>query len=685
MQILDQLRHRFAAALAEMVPNVELTTGLQTSPSTVEKAEGREIIDAERLRAFSLMVRPTTDPKHGDYQANCAMPLSKLLNQSPRWVAEQLVQRLQLDDLCVPAEIAGPGFINLKLKDSFLCKKAVELLVDPRLGVSLTPSPLCIVIDFSSPNVAKPMHVGHIRSTVIGDAIAKTLKFLGHRVVTDNHLGDWGTQFGMVIYGFKHFGDEAAFNSAPVAELSRLYRLVNRLIDYHAAVATTDKVNQMVTQCDAAWESAKSATEFAVDTKAKKQAEKTAIGAQKKYEAALEQAAKLRETITALQGDRELLLVANQHPEIGAAVLEETAKLHEGSGDNMALWHRFLPHCKHEINRVYERLNVEFDHTLGESFYHPMLADVVRKLREDGLASESEGAVCVFLPEFDAPMIVQKRDGAFLYATTDLATLTFRRDEFAPAEILYVVDTRQSEHFVKLFAVAHKMGFSSTRLVHVNFGTVLGDDGRPFKTRSGSSVGLEGLLDDAVARALSVVCNPLRSSRIEPPLTETEKQNIATVVGHGAIKYADLSHHRTSDYRFDLEKMVSLDGNTSAYIQYAFARVQGILAKGNTDENSISTDTREILLTHPAERSLIVQLLRFGESLDQVRADYAPNILVDYLYETAKAYAVFNDSCPVLKAADESVVKSRLALVAATGRILRQGLELLGIGVVPRM
>jgi arginyl-tRNA synthetase len=250
---------------------------------------------------------------------------------------------------------------------------------------------------------------------------------------------------------------------------------------------------------------------------------------------------------------------------------------------------------------------------------------------------------------------------------------------------LYVVDTRQSEHFEKLFAVARKLGFNTTRLAHVNFGTVLGDDGKPFKTRSGSSIGLESLLDDAVARAFAVVCNPERSARMEPPLDESEMRLIANVVGHGAIKYADLSHHRTSDYKFDLEKMVSLDGNTSAYVQYAYARVQGILSRGETDEDSIASERPKVIIDHPAERALALQLLRFGESLEQVRADYAPNFLVDYLYETAKAYAVFNDGCPVLKAADEMVVKSRLTMVASTGRVLRQGLNLLGIDVVPRM
>jgi arginyl-tRNA synthetase len=685
MQILDELRQRFAAALVQLASQLPEKTAPAREGSPQAEGSSRTEIDSERITSFARMVRPTTDSRHGDYQANCAMPLSKLLGVSTRVVAEQLVGLLEVGDLCEPPQIAGPGFINLKIRDDYLAAATQALLADSRLGVTATETPLNIVVDYSGPNVAKPMHVGHIRSTVIGDSVAKVLRFLGHHVITDNHLGDWGTQFGMVIYGFKHFGSEAAFEQAPVAELSRLYRLVNRFIEYHNAVASTKAAENAVTEAEAAVKNLQAALASVADPKEKKAAEKALSAAERKLESTRETAAKLKQSIESIEADAALMEMAQAHPRIAAAVLEETVKLHAGDEQNLQLWHRFLPHCKDEINRVYARLNVSFDHVLGESFYHPMLQEVVDNLKAIGLASESEGAVCVFLPEFDAPMIVQKRDGAFLYATTDLATLEYRRMEFNPHEILYVVDSRQSEHFDKLFAVARRTGFEATRLAHVNFGTVLGEDGKPFKTRSGSSIGLEALLDDAVARAYAVVCNPERSSKIDPPLSDTEKLEIANVVGHGAIKYADLSHHRTSDYKFDLEKMVALEGNTSAYIQYAYARVQGILTKGKTAESRVISDGFIIHLNHPAERTLALQLLRFGESLEQVRTDYAPNFLVDYLYETAKAYAVFNDNCPVLKADDENVMKSRLALVAATGRMLRQGLELLGIGVVSRM
>jgi len=669
MLILDLLRERFAAALPQVVA--------QFAPEQVDLS----VADVE---AYAALVRPTADPRFGDYQANCAMPLAKQLSRPPREIATALVAALQVDDLCEPLEIAGPGFINLRLRQAWLEQAVWEALRDERLGVTPEASPRTILIDYSSPNVAKPMHVGHIRSTVIGDSLARIFRFLGHRVVTDNHLGDWGTQFGMVIYGFKHFGDEAALLNNPVAELSRLYRLVNRLIEYHNAVAAIESARKALDEAE------QIVTGLAVavageQPQERKKREKSLAAATRKRDAAAEQLEKLQAVLAAAESDATFSQQASEHQEIATAVLQETARLHAGDAENLALWQRFLPYCQDEINRVYERLEISFDYTLGESFYHDRLPGVVEQLQQAGLAEQSEGAICVFLPEFDSPMIVQKKDGAYLYATTDLATLFYRREQFAPDEILYVVDTRQSEHFEKLFAVAQRLGFETVRLQHVNFGTVLGADGRPFKTRSGTSVGLESLLDEAVARAMTVVCDPQRAAKLDPPLSEAEQRAIADAVGHGAIKYADLSHHRTSDYKFDLEKMVALDGNTSAYVQYAYARVQGIMQKGGLDVSAIMQSATPPQLTEPAERALAMTLLRLGESLQQVRGDYAPNFLVDYLYDTAKAYAVFNDSCPVLRAGDEATTRSRLILVALTARVLKTGLDLLGIKVVDRM
>ena len=637
---------------------------------------------------YAAMIRATSDPKHGDYQANCAMPLAKHLNdgRNPREVASMLVARLELDDLCEPPEIAGPGFINLKLKESFLTTTLQQILGDERCGITQVKTDKSIVIDFSSPNVAKPMHVGHIRSTVIGDSLARTLGFLGYPIVTDNHLGDWGTQFGIIIYGYKHFGDEATVAADPVTELAKLYRIVNQLVEYQKAIKSLPRLRQAIEDAKQAVSLARIDAENA-DSKQQKKAKKAVSATERRLLGAEANLASAEEKISNIDQDPDLGPRAKEHDSIDTDVLEETAKLHRGDEVNLSLWNRFLPHCKDEINRMYNRLDIHFDHTLGESFYHPMLAKVTSKLEQLGLASDSDGALCVFLPEFDAPMIVRKQDGAYLYATTDLATLEYRLNEFNPAEILYVVDTRQSEHFDKLFAVADHFGLKDVKLVHVNFGTVLGEDGRPMKTRSGSLIGLESLLNDAVERAKEVVCNPERLSGFTPPMETEEQQHIAEVIGIGAIKFADLSHHRTSDYRFNLDKMVALEGNTSAYVQYSYARMQKILQNANVNDEDVAALVREhgLEFTHIAERNLVLQLLKFEEALHNVHKDYAPNHLVDYLLDTAKAYSRFNDNCHVIKAESEAIRSTRLAIVVQCKQTLAKGLNLLGIDVVSRM
>ncbi|MCG8651936.1 MAG: arginine--tRNA ligase [Pirellulales bacterium] len=659
MHIPILLQKRFEAAIADLTPNAS---------------------------RFAQMIRATANPVHGDYQANCAMPLSKQLGvKDAGEVAAQIVDRLQVDDICKPPQTVK-GFINLTLHDAFILQSMVNMLNDPRCLVGQQESPSTIVLDYSSPNVAKPMHVGHIRSTVIGDALARILEFLGFHTVTDNHLGDWGTQFGIIIYGYKHFGDPDIVRADPVPELTKLYRLVNQLVEYRKAVASLPALEQNVVQAQASLQQATADAETA-DPKEAKKKKKAVAAAERKLVGHRAQIESAKSKIAVVESDPDLSAKAAAHPDIDAQVLVETAKLHDGDQENLALWHQFMPHCQDEIDRIYRRLDVEFDHTLGESFYHSMLADVVSELEHQGLASESEGAICVFLKGFDAPMIVRKRDGAYLYATTDLATLKYRLKEFDPAEILYVVDTRQGEHFEKLFAVAKKFGMEHIKLVHVNFGTVLDKDGRPIKTRSGTLIGLEGLLNDAVDRARQVVCDPGRLVSFEPPMDEAEREQIAEVVGIGAIKFADLSHHRTSDYRFNLEKMVALDGNTSAYVQYSYTRTQAILLKAGVSEADVIAAARQtpLQLTHSAERSLALMLMRFEEALQAVHQDYAPNQLVDYLLDTAKAYSIFNEKCHVIRAESEAIKTTRLVLVTLCGRVIRQGLALLGIGVVPRM
>ena len=671
MNPLATLRHRFATALAQFGA------------------------DAPQ---FADMVRPSQDAKFGDYQANCAMPLGKKLGKPPRDVAAELVAAIDVDDLCEPPDIAGPGFINLKLKADWLTTALATARTDvDRLGVEPVESPRTLVIDFSSPNVAKPMHVGHIRSTVIGDALANVLGYLGHNVITDNHIGDWGTQFGMIIYGWKFFtlagdadtGDGFRTSAELVAELTRVYRLVNQIGDYQDTKST--KLPALAEKKAAA---AGRASELAAkppsgDAKQDKKAAKEL----RKAEAAVAEIAKqievAQKSLADFEADADLVAKSNEHSDIGGRALAETAKLHEGDAENRALWDRFLPACMEEIDKTYARLNVDFDHILGESFYQPLLADVVADLTSKNLAEQSDGAVIVPAEKLaidgnKAPFLVRKQDGAFLYATTDLATIQWRMKEWKPDALLYVVDHRQSLHFDQLFATAMlwKYGVEDSatiELKHVAFGTVLGEDGRPFKTRSGSSVGLMGLLDEAVTRAKVIADG---SQVLE---TEDERATVAERIGIGAIKYADLAHNRESDYTFSYDKMLAMQGNTAAYMQYSCARVRGIFTKGEVDITALRASGAPIQINQPAERALAVALIQFAEALDRVAADYKPNHLTSYLFDLAGSYFDFYEKCPVLKAESDAVKQSRLLLCDLTARTLEKGLGLLGIEVVERM
>jgi arginyl-tRNA synthetase len=578
MSILVEIKERFRAALTGMTDDLE------------------PLLDA---------VRPSQDAKFGDYQANFAMSLGKQLRRPPREIAAKVVGRLDVADLCQKPEIAGPGFINLRVRDDLLVARLSSAVGDARLGIVPTTQPRKFIVDFSAPNVAKPMHVGHIRSTVIGDSLCRVLRFLGHTVTSDNHIGDWGTQFGMIIYGFRNFCDREAYRRNPVEELARLYRLVRKLTD--------------------------------------------------------------------------------EKPELHDAVLVETAKLHAGDAENRKLWAEFLPHCNDEIERMYRRLGVTFDCTLGESFYEDQLAGMVEDLQRRGLARESNGAICVFLEGIETPMIVRKKDGAFLYGTTDLATIRYRMETWRPDAILYVVDYRQSLHFKQLFAAARLLGYNNVELQHVSFGTVLGDDGRPFKTRSGDTVGLESLLDEAVRRALEIVAANDDAKPDGRELSDPQRQQVAERVGIAALKYADLSQNRTSDYVFSYDKMLAMTGNTATYMQYAYARVRSIFARGKVDVEALRRAGAAMLLDQPAERALAVALLRFAESLDMTAADYRPNQLTAYLFELANCYSTFFERCHVLRAESDALRQSRLLLCDLTAQTIQKGLELLGIEVVEKM
>jgi arginyl-tRNA synthetase len=656
MNVLALLKSRFEPALAPLV---------------ADPSKRAELLD---------MIRPSQDAKFGDYQANIAMPLGKALARPPRDIAAQLISGTDLADFCHPPEIAGPGFINLRLKDDWLAGQLQRAVRDEQLGISPTPAPRTYVVDYSSPNVAKPMHVGHIRSTVIGDSLCRVLRFLGHKVISDNHLGDWGTQFGMIIYGYKHFVDLAAYQAAPVAELSRLYKLVHKLVDYRESQKALPGARQRLGQKTAEVESLRSQPKSGDKTADKKVAQALAKAQEQTKELA-DEVASIERKIASVESDPQFAPLAAKHAQIDQDVLAETAKLHAGDAENLRLWHEFLPNCRDEIARVYRRLDVRFDYEYGESFYHDRLAAVVEDLRNKGLAQDSQGAVCVFLDGFEAPMIVQKKDGAFLYSTTDLATIAYRMETWRPDAILYVVDHRQSDHFEKLFAAARRWGHTNVELQHVKFGTVMGADGKPYKTREGAAAGLESLLDEAVARAAVIVAENDPNNL----LSTDERLQVAEVVGVGGLKFADLLHNRTTDYEFSYEKMLLKSGYSATYMQYSYARVRSIFAKGGFDPAELRASGAVILLTHPAERALGLQLLRFSEALAETEADYMPHHLTTYLFDLAKSYSSFFENCPVLKAETDDLRVSRLLLCDLTARTIRLGLELLGIKVVERM
>ena len=585
MNVLEIVRERFRLALAPMT---------------------------DRAAEFARMVRSAQDAKFGDYQANCAMPLKKVLGANPREIGERIAAAVPNDDgLFASVDVAGPGFVNVRVSDEFLTNGLADLFADPEhMGIPLPEDPKRIVVDFSSPNVAKPMHVGHLRSTVIGDSIARIHRALGWDVITDNHLGDWGAQFGMLIHGWRNFLDEEALAKSPIQELARLYKTVSALTK----------------------------TDYAVAESARK----------------------------------------------------ETAKLHEGDPENLEFWERFLPWCREDLESIYDRMGVRFDHWLGESTYHEMLGEIADDLVAKGVAEESDGALVVFFPHPDGkldkdgnvvellpPAIVRKSDGSFNYATSDLATIRFRVEKWKPDVVCYVVDDRQSLHFQQVFAIAERWGYANYGGFHVAFGKITGPDGKPFKTRQGHVVDLRELLDEAAARARAEV------DRISAHLPENERATIAETVGVGSVKYADLSQNRVSDYVFDWEKMIAFRGDAAGYLQYAYARNRNIFRKGEIDPSSLDPSRTSFSDEH--ERALALALLQYPEHVAQAAADFKPNVVSGYLFRLAETYSGFYENCPVLEAETPEVRESRLVLCELTARTLKAGLDLLGIGTVERM
>lgn len=585
----------------------------------------------------AALVKPTTDSKHGDYQANMAMPLGKELGKPPREVATEIVKRLDADAILETPEIAGPGFINLRIRKDWLAAQVRAIGGDDRLGVVAAIKRRTIVIDYSSPNVAKPLHVGHLRSTIIGDSLKRLLQFLGHRVIGDNHLGDWGTQFGMLIYGYKEFRDEAALKADPVREMVRIYQIVR------GQTRPADKGD------DPNEEQAKYTPEQIADAK-------------------------------------RVLDICRA----------ETKKLQAGDPENLALWQQFIPWSMGAITPLYDRLGVTFDHFHGESFYNPMLAGVVDDLLQKGIATISQGAAVVFLTpppvdgsEHQADAVVRKGDGAFTYTASDLATIQYRAKEWRPDVALYVVGTPQSKHFQTLFAVAKRWIGNDIELKHVNFGSVLGNDRKMLSTRNGGAAELSELLDMAVAKADKQYQDAAaeRAARGEdvPQLSAEERKRIAERVGIGAVKYADLSQHRTTDYMFSWDKMLAMDGNTATYMQYAYARCRSIFRKGGEDPAALRAAPPTPDLADPFERALALKLLQFEEMLHSAADEYLPHYITTYLWDLAKTYSGFFTNCPVLKAPTPELRRARLLLCDLTARTIQRALGLLGIDVVEQM
>src|SRR5881396_3069953 len=540
---------------------------------------------------------PATDPRFGDYQTNGALVLGKQRGENPREIAEKIAGNLDVGDVCEPPVIAGPGFINFTLRPGAVAEKTADILGDERLGVAETAPPQRIVIDFGSPNVAKPMHVGHIRSTVLGDALARIATFLGHEVIRDNHIGDWGTQFGMVIYGWKNLLDQRALQQNPLAEIVRIYKETN-------ALATND-------------------------------------------------------------------------PQVREACRQELVKLQAGDKENIDIWNECVAFSMQEFDHVYKLLDIHYDIQCGESFYNGRLPGVVERLLKSGIAEISEGAVVVFfrdIPELaDKPCIIRKHDGGFNYATTDLATVDYRINDLKADGIWYVVGAPQILHFKEIFEIARRQGYKAD-FRHITFGSILGEDRKLMKTRSGENVPLRDLLEEACKRARKIV------EEKNPDLSDAEKTDIAQKIGIGAVKYADLSQYRMTDYVFSWEKMLSLYGNTAPYLQNAYVRVRSIFRKAGESAPRID----ELVLADSAEINLAKRLCQFAESLPQVLNDFRPNILANYLFEAANSFHTFYEACPVLKS-EEPTRSSRLALCDLTARVLKHGLGLLGIQVPEKM
>lgn len=569
-----------------------------------------QVIDREIAKIFEATVKKVygdietkkievsvaTNEKFGDFQTNFAMMNSKIIGKNPRAIAQEIVDNLEPNNVIDKLEIAGPGFINIFLKSEYL-GELLKKSRNEKYDFSFLNRDGDVIIDFSSPNIAKRMHIGHLRSTIIGDSVARIYRYLGYHLVADNHIGDWGTQFGKLIIGYRRWLNQEAYKENAIEELERVY------------------------------------VEFT------KQSE--------------------------------------EHPEFEEEARLELKKLQDGDEENYALWKEFIKVSLDEYEKLYKRLDVHFDTYYGESFYHPMMQGVVDELVEKGLAVEDDGAKVVFFPEEDNlfPCIVQKKDGAFLYSTSDIATIKFRRENYNVNKLIYLTDERQQDHFKQFFKITEMLGWDVEKY-HIWFGIMRFADG-VFSTRKGNVIRLEQLLDEGKKRAYDIV------NEKNPDLSVEEKDQIAEVVGVGAIKYADLSQNRQSPIIFEWDKILSFEGNTAPYLQYSYARIQSILRKAAAEGKEIDY-SKEIKIENKQERALADHIATFPMVVLKAAESFKPNIIADYLFELSKKFNSFYNSCPILNQEDD-VLYSRGLIAKVAGETIKEGLSLLGIKTLDRM
>ena len=544
-------------------------------------------------------IQNSTKKEFGDFQTNFAMMSSKLIGKNPREIANTIIENFEKNDIIEKLEVAGPGFINIFLKNSFL-NEEIKKLKNEKYDFSFLNTDKTVIIDYSSPNIAKRMHIGHLRSTIIGDSIKRILNFLGFKTLADNHIGDWGTQFGKLIVAYKNWLDKKAYEEDPIGELERIY------------VLFSDK--------------------------------------------------------------------AKKDPALEDEAREELKKLQLGDEDNQKLWKEFIDISLKEYNKVYERLDVNFDYYYGESFYNDMMPSVLEELKKKNIAREDQGALVVFFEDDKLPpAIVQKKDGSFLYTTSDLATMKFRKNELKVDEAVYLTDDRQQNHFKQVFEIGKMLGEPyDYKKTHIVFGIMRFGD-QIFSSRSGNTIRLVDLLDEAKKQVKKVI------DEKNPNIPEEEKEKIAETIGSGAIKYFDLSQNRTSDITFTWEKVLNFEGNTGPYLQYTYVRIMSIFRK--LEEENINVENTDIVLDEMAgiERELASELLKFPQAVVKSYENFRPNIIADYLFDTAKLFNSFYNSSSILKEEDKQVMDARILLAKKTAFVLKEGLELLGIKTVNRM